>query len=59
MDIAAMSIAMHQISLENTVQLSVMKMAMNSTEGNSNEAINMIENMAVEPNKGENIDVVV
>ena len=59
MDIAAMSMGLHQASTENLVQLSVMKMAMNSEKANSSETINMIDNMAVEPYKGEHIDVTV
>lgn len=54
-----MSIEMHQTSIENSVQLSVLKMAMNNTEGNSGEMINMMDNIAVEPYKGENIDITV
>lgn len=56
MDIGAMSIGMHQISLENSVQLSVVKMAMNNAEENSIEMTNIIDSMAIEPNKGEYID---
>jgi len=56
MDIAGISIGMHQASAEGAVQLAVMKMAMNGAEMNSNETINMIDNMAVEPYKGEYID---
>ncbi|OOM75017.1 hypothetical protein CLPUN_34540 [Clostridium puniceum] len=59
MDIAAMSIGMHQASLENSVQLSVMKIAMNSVEVSSGQMVNMIDNMTVEPYKGENIDATV
>lgn len=59
MDIASMSIGMHQASIENSVQLSVMKMALNSVDGNSNEMIKMMDNISVEPYKGENIDVTV
>lgn len=59
MDIASLSIGMHQASLENSVQLSVIKMAMNSAENNSNEMTNMIDSMASEPYKGEHIDITV
>lgn len=56
MDIASMSIELHQASIENSAQISVMKMAMNSVDVNSGEVINMMEDMAVEPYKGEHID---
>ncbi|MCI1477710.1 MAG: YjfB family protein [Clostridium beijerinckii] len=59
MDIASLSIGMHQASLESSVQLSVIKMAMNSAEKNSSEMTNIIDSMASEPNKGENIDITV
>lgn len=59
MDIGVLSIGMHQASIEKSVQLSVMKMAMNSAEANSSETINMIDNMAVESYKGEYIDATV
>lgn len=57
MDIASLSIGMHQASLESSVQLSVIKMAMNSAETNSNEMANMIDSIDIEPYKGEHIDI--
>lgn len=57
MDIASLSIGMHQASLGSSVQLSVIKMAMNSAEKNSSEMTNMIDRMAIEPDKGEHIDI--
>lgn len=59
MDIASMSIVMHQAETENSVQISLMKMTMNSAEMNSGETINMMDSMEVEPYKGENIDAMV
>lgn len=59
MDIAGISIGMHQATLQNSIQLSVMKMAMNGAEVNSSETINMIDDMAVEQYKGEYIDATV
>lgn len=53
MDIAAMSINMHEIDCKSKVGVSVLKMAMDSTE---NEAVKM-NDMISEPNKGINLDV--
>lgn len=59
MDIAAASIGMHQANLQNAVQLSVMKMAMNNSEVLNNQMTEMIDNMAVDTNLGSNLDVTV
>ncbi|WP_294374571.1 YjfB family protein [uncultured Clostridium sp.] len=57
MDIAALSMNMHQIQLENQVQLSVMKMTMDNSDVLSENIIDMVENMAVDTNVGTNLDV--
>ncbi len=57
MDIEAMSINMHQASLQNAVSISLMKMAMNTEDQSSSQMIDMMKNMAVDPNRGTNLDV--
>lgn len=57
MDIAAMSVIMHQASLQSAVSVSVMKMAMNSGAEMSTQMTDMMSNMAVDTSKGMNIDV--
>jgi len=56
MDIAAMSIGMHQASLQSAVSISVMKMAMNSETETATQMTDMMSNMAVDTSKGTNID---
>lgn len=53
MDIAALSIAMHQNQLQQAVSISVLKMAMNSETQNMQK---MLE-MAVTPHIGGNVDI--
>ncbi|MBN7573052.1 putative motility protein [Clostridium sp. 2-1] len=60
MDIAEMSVAMHQLSLQNSVSISVMKMAMNDgSKIVSDQIENMVgnDNMAMDDSKGNNIDI--
>ena len=57
MDIAAMSIGMHQASIQSAVSISVMKMAMNSGTETATQMTDMMSNMAVDTSKGTNIDV--
>lgn len=57
MDIGAMSIGMHQASLESAVSISVMKMAMNKGIEAATQMTDMISNMAVDTSKGINIDI--
>jgi hypothetical protein len=60
MDIAEMSIYMHQSALQNAVSISVMKMAMNSSvESATTQIADMMNNsnMAVDTSRGTNIDV--
>lgn len=56
MDIGAMSVGMHQASLQNAVSISVMKIAMNSRTEIATQITDMISNMAVDTSKGANID---
>ncbi len=59
MDIAAASIGMHQATLQNAVQLSVMKMTMDNSNVLNNQMTEMIDNMAVDTNLGSNLDATV
>lgn len=57
MDIGAMSIGMHQASLESAVSISVMKMAMNKGIEEATQMTEIMKNSAVDPNLGNNLDV--
>lgn len=59
MDIAAMSIGMHEASLQNAVSISVMKIAMNSETETATQMTDMMSNMAIDTSKGTNIDITV
>lgn len=57
MDIEAMSVAMHQASLQNAVSISLMKMMMDNQAQSASEMTNMVDNIGVDPSRGINIDV--
>lgn len=59
MDIAGLSIAMHQSTLQNQIQISLMKMTMDSSNIINENMTEMIDNMAVDTNIGVNLDVTV
>lgn len=59
MDIAGLSIGMSQVSQQNSVQLAVVNMAMDTSQVESTNMIDMINGMSVEPDKGQNIDATV
>ena len=59
MDIAGLSIQMSQVSQQNSIQLAVINMAMNTSQIESTNMIDMINGMSVEPDKGQNIDATV
>lgn len=59
MDIAGLSIGMSQVSQQNSVQLAVINMAMNTSQVESTNMIDMINGMSIEPDKGQNIDATV
>ena len=59
MDIGAMSISMNQGALKTAVQLSVLKLGMNSEKQVADQMTEMMDNMAVEPGKGINLDKIV
>ncbi|NFH68714.1 putative motility protein [Clostridium botulinum] len=59
MDIGAMSISMNQGALKTAVQLSVLKLGMNSEKQVADQITEMMNNMAVEPGKGINLDKII
>lgn len=56
MDIGAVSMAMSQNSVTNSVQLSVMKLALNSQDETQNNLDKMMSSMAVDSNVGTLLD---
>ncbi len=59
MDIGTMSISMNQGALKTAVQLSVLKLGMNSEKQVADQMTEMIDNIAIEPGKGINLDKIV
>lgn len=57
MDIGSMSMAMSQNSLKTAVSLSLMKIQMNTSKEMANGMNDMMKNMAVDPVRGQKIDV--
>ena len=57
MDIGRMSMSMSQGALASAVQLSLMKMQMNTGEEMAAGMTDMLNNMAVDTTKGVNLDV--
>lgn len=56
MDIAALSMGMSNASLASAVQISVMKLGMNSNEEMAAQMNEMLKNVAIETGKGVNLD---
>jgi Putative motility protein len=56
MDIPALSIMLNQSQLQQQVNLSVMKMAMNKAQQNSTNVIKMLE-QSLQPHIGSQIDL--
>ncbi|NMM61471.1 putative motility protein [Clostridium sp. P21] len=56
MDISALSVAMSQSQVMTQASVSVMKIAMNTCEQNSQNMTEMIEKSA-NPNLGKNLDI--
>ncbi|MBK5240390.1 YjfB family protein [Clostridium sp.] len=60
MDIGALSMIMSQSRVQQSVGIEVMKMAMNTGKENATQMtdmIDMIENVAIDSNVGQNLDV--
>ena len=57
MDISLISMAMSQMRVAEQASVSVLKMGMESNEQAMDGITKMLDNMAVDPNLGNNIDV--
>jgi len=57
MDIAALSMAMSQSTVQQSAGIAVMKMAMDTGKENATQMTEMIKNSAVDPNLGSHLDV--
>ncbi|SHI59635.1 Putative motility protein [Clostridium cavendishii DSM 21758] len=57
MDIGALSVSMHQSALQDAVGISLLKMSMDTGKENANNMTKMIETCAIDPNRGQLLDV--
>ena len=57
MSIAAMSVSMHQQQASQDFGIAVMKMAMDQAAGGTEELLEDLEALSVDPNLGANIDI--
>jgi hypothetical protein len=57
MDIGALSIVMNQSKVQQSAGIAVMKMAMNTGKETANQVTEMLKNAAVDPNRGQHLDV--
>jgi hypothetical protein len=57
MDIAALSMAMSQSRVQESAGIAVMKMAMDTGKENAVQMTEMMKNVSLDPNLGNNIDV--
>lgn len=57
MDIAALSINLNQSLLQNQVQISLMKMTMENSSIINNNMTEMLDNIAIDPSIGNNLDI--
>ncbi len=57
MDIAALSINLNQSLLQNQVQISLMKMTMENSSIINNNMTEMLDNIAIDPSVGNNLDI--
>lgn len=56
MDIAGLSVAMSQSKVQDAASLAVMKLAMNTGKENAAQMTEMLQSVAVDPNRGQRID---
>ena len=56
MDIAALSMVMSQANVQQYAGIAVMKMAMDTGKENASQMTDMIKNIAVDTNVGQNLD---
>ena len=59
MSIADLSMGMSQASLQNAVSISVLNMTMDTAANQLTAMTEVLDNLAVDPNSGSNIDVTV
>lgn len=59
MSIADLSMGMSQTSLQNAVSISVLNMTMDTAANQLTAMTEVLDNLAVDPNLGSNIDVTV
>lgn len=57
MDIGALAISMSQVAVKDAVSVSLMKMSMNNGNELATNMTKMLENCAVDPNRGQILDV--
>lgn len=56
MDIAAISMVMSQSNIQQSAGIAVMKMAMDTGKDNAKQMTEMMTNIAINPNVGQNFD---
>lgn len=59
MDIAALSMVMSQSKVKESAGISVMKIAMDTNKQTGNQMTEMMKNIAVDTNVGQNLDAMV
>jgi hypothetical protein len=57
MDIGALSMIMSQAKVQQSAGIAVMKMAMNTGKENATQLTEVMKNVAVDTNVGQNLDV--
>ena len=57
MDIGALSMVMSQSKVQQSAGIAVMKMAMNTGKENDTQITEMMKNVSVDSNVGQNLDV--
>ncbi|MGH4141098.1 YjfB family protein [Clostridium sp.] len=57
MDIGVLSMTMSQSRVQQSAGIAVMKIAMDTGKENATTITEMVKNIAVEPNVGQNLDV--
>ncbi|KHD13533.1 YjfB family protein [Clostridium butyricum] len=56
MDIATLSITMHKSTIQNQVQMSLLRMTMDNSSVINENMTEMIDDMAIDTNVGVNLD---
>lgn len=57
MDIEALSMAMSQSKVKESAGISIMKLAMNTSKQTVNQMTEMMQNIAIDSNVGQNLDI--